>query len=93
MSDGLFSKLRRLLIRSLGGSHTNTFLGQVDAGVRCITVVEESLADDNGDLNAERLSVGRKAFGDALLKGLYWFILHWQYVCVFPGLSSFISRR
>ena len=70
---------------SIGGGHTNTFLRQVHAGVRCVVA---KLGDQDGRLNAELLCVNRPLFKEAL-GGLRWKVFHWQAPWVWPGLADF----
>ena len=85
MSQGLIPRHTKLSLLSVGGSHTNTFLRQVNARVK--SVVKE-LSDDTGHLNPEFLGVGQDAFKQALSQGLNWLQLHWVCPFVWPGLPS-----
>ena len=73
-SQGLIPPSDSLRIVTIGGSHTNTFLRAVNADVRAVV---PELADANGNLNAEHLSVGRPRFAAALKSGLIYFTMHW----------------
>ncbi len=87
LSDNLIPPLAQLQILSIGAGHTNTFLRQVNAGVASVT----SLKDASGNLNKQELVINRKAFGEALDKGLNWLVLHWQVMYVFPDLADFVQ--
>jgi len=87
-SAGLIPPLTVFEIESIGGSHTNTFLRQVKNGVRCVV---QSLADEHGALNAEKLCLRRPLFKEALDKGMKWYLLHWAAAFVWPQLLSFIQ--
>ena len=73
---------------SIGGSHTNTFLRQVNAGVKSVV---EAFADEDGRLNAEVLAIDRPQFKEALAKGLIWFVLHWACAFAWPDLLPFVQ--
>lgn len=88
LSNGLIPATVQLKLLSIGGGHTNTFLRAVKAGVRSAT---DKLADDAGRLNAERLSIGRPAFADALSEGLKWLVYHWQAPWVWPDLVPMVQ--
>ena len=78
ISEDLIPSLKMLTQMSIGGGHTNTFLRQVNAGVRCVV---PNIGDTDGHLNAELLCVNRPVFKEGLL-GLRWRVFHWQYVGV-----------
>ena len=75
---------------SVGGSHTNTFVRQVNGGVRAVVEVLKGMADSDGNLSADRLKVGRPQFKDALENGMRWFVLHWGCVFAWPNLLPMI---
>ena len=83
LSAGLIPPLARLTSVSIGGGHTNTFLRQVKAGVKSAV---NTLSDENGNLNAERLSIHRPKFCQALNTGMKWFNMHWAVPYVWPML-------
>ena len=88
-SQGLIPPLLELKYESVGGSHTNTFCRQVKAGVRSVV---PTLADENGKLNMERLTIGRPPFLDACTRGMKWFQMHWATPFVWPGLLPFVQN-
>ena len=87
LSQGLIPPLTQLKLLSIGSSHTNTFLRQVNAGVRCSV----ARIAENGHLNKEHLSVGRPGFAEALDTGLKWFVMHWQAPYVWPELPTLVQ--
>lgn len=89
LSDGLMPPLASLKLLSLGGGHTNTFLRQVSGQVRSVV---ESLKDSDDKLNKDLLSAWRPAFGEAVEKGLFWTILAWPTMFVWPQLPDVIQK-
>ena len=86
MSGGLLPPLGMVRFLSIGGSHTNSFLRAVKGGCRATT---DKLADKDGRLNREQLSIDRPGFAEALERGLHWLVLHHQVADVWPSLLSF----
>ena len=87
-SDGLIPPIHTLQALSVGGSHTNTFLRQCNAKVRCVV---KSLDNGSGELSAEHLSVGRPAFAEALRVGIRFFMIHWQAEVVWADLADLLQ--
>ena len=88
-SQDLIPPLKALKVESVGGSHTNTFLRQVKAGVRC-TVTK--LASPSGHLDMEALTAHRPSFKEAVTNGMKWFKLDWPCQYVWPDLLAFIQN-
>ena len=91
LSDGLIPPLDDVDILTVGGSHTNTFLRQVNGGV---TAVVKSLSDTGevgGKLNREQLVCNRPEFKIALQRGLKFFTMDWQATFVWPRLADFFQ--
>jgi hypothetical protein len=84
-SAGLLPELRSLKMLSMGATHTNVFCRQVKAGV--VSKVPK-LADEDGNLNYERLTIGRPTFKQACDKGLKWCKLHWGCEFAWPKLAA-----
>jgi hypothetical protein len=78
----------RLQILSIGGTHTNAFLRAVKAGCRSAV---PKLADEHGNLDLARLTMNRESFKEACVKGLKWFVIHWQAPAVWPGLVKLVQ--
>ena len=89
LSDGLVPPLSKLILLSVGGTHTNTFCRQVKAAVKSIV---PDLADESGHLNEEILVRGRPQFKQALTKGLKWFQMHWSTPFIWPLLPRLIEN-
>ena len=89
LSDGLLPPLKVLQALTIGGGHTNCFLRQVQAGVRCILPESKFCDKATGTLNADLLKIGRPGFAEALAKGLKYRMFHWQAPIVFPELVDF----
>ena len=85
MSQGLIPELVKLVLLSVGSTHTNTFVRQAKAGVKCVV---QGRSDEHGNLNAELLARGREQFKEALDKGLRWFTMHWICPFVWPQLPD-----
>ena len=88
-SQGLIPPLCHLKVESVGGSHTNTFLRQSKAGVKCVVA---RLANPHGHLDGEALGANRPTFKEALTQGMKWFKLDWPCQYVWPDLLLFIQR-
>ena len=88
-SSGFLPPLSMLKYLSVGGSHTNTFLRQVNGGVPSAV---PGLADSMGNLNFDSLSVGRASFAEACKKGMQWTVLHWQCAFQWPGLPHLVQE-
>ena len=89
LSDGLVPPLSKLILLSVGATHTNTFCRQVKGGVKSIV---NELADESGHLNEEILARGRPQFKHALTKGLKWFQMHWTTPFLWPLLPRLIEN-
>ena len=89
LSNGLVPPLSKLILLSVGGTHTNTFCRQVKAAVKSIV---PELADESGHLNEEILVRGRPQFKQALTKGLKWFQMHWSTPFIWPLLPTLIEN-
>ena len=88
LSSGLIPPLLAMKCLSIGGGHTNTFLRQVLAGVRCVVA---RLQDDRGNLSYDKLTQGRPEFKRALDEGLEWFIIHWPCEQIWPDLVRLVQ--
>ena len=90
LSNNMIPPLVDLQIASLGSSFTNTFLRQCKAGVNAAI---PDLADEQGNLNMQKLGAGRDNFRDAVENGLVWTVLHWSCFIVWPSdLSDLLQR-
>jgi hypothetical protein len=88
LSGGFLPPLQQLKLLSLGGAHTNGFLRAVKAG--CKSAVPK-LADDEGNLNMQKLIVDRPEFKEAVERGLKWFVMHHEAPAVWPGLVHMVQ--
>ena len=88
ISGGLIPKGSQVHSVSLAGGHTNTFLRMVKSGVRSVV---PSIADGNGKLSLDLLSVGRPEFAEACIQGLKWRRLSWMVVAVWPSLADLLQ--
>ena len=91
-SRGLIPQLVECKYISVGGSHTNTFIRQVNDGVRCVVASLKGMTDADGRLNADLMAVGRPNFKDVLENGMRWFVLHWGCVFAWPSLLPMVQR-
>jgi hypothetical protein len=89
LSEGVIPELRSLQVLSVGCSHTNTFLRQVAAGVRC--VVPALMPNASGMLDKDQLAINRHEFQKAIDGGLQFLVLHWQCAYAWPELANFIQ--
>ena len=88
-SGGLIPSLVFLKILSVGAGHTNTFLRQLKAKVRAVV---DALADENGFIDAEKITMNRPELREAVEKGLHWLVMHWACALVWPMLPDIIQN-
>ena len=89
LSKGLIPPLALLEAVSLGGSHTNVGFRQAKGRVRSL---HKKLAGPDGNLDPDRLVLGRPEMGDAMANGLKWTKFHWQVDDAWPGFSQFVQK-
>ena len=93
VSENLIPHIDQIQYCSIGSGHTNAFLRQVKAGVRCVVGEPLSTCVDTGDtLSMELLKHGRPVFAEAVDKGLVWLVLHWQVPYVSPMFADVPQR-
>ena len=94
VSDNLIPPLQQLTHVSIGGGHTNTFIRQCKARVRCVISGPdpERLCDENGHLDPDKIVIGRPAFKEALKTGMRFLVFHWQAAYIWPGLPDFAQQ-
>ena len=89
ISNGLIPPLQKTVLMSVGSGHTNTFLRQINAGVKSVV---KDMGDEAGNLNAEILCRGRPQLAQALSKGLTWYQMHWGCQLVWPKLATMVEQ-
>ena len=89
LSKGLIPPLQLMSAVSLGGSHTQVGFRQAKGRVKAL---HPKLAGDDGNIDPDKLTMGKPAMAEALAKGLRWTVFHWQVEQAFPGFSQFVQK-